>query len=523
MGRLDPSRERRAPRLPTPISFPDPIVAIEKETRAWSAESPPDIESLLQLWQYWPPKKNQRYGREMWETINVTFRPPEKIDDVVGGVGVWTPPPSWLDEPTAEERTQVRHSRALSNGRLDDQDPPTLFNTRSWPTRKDFYDKVSELKYTNLDGFRGLIRQKVEDKPPPRVAQSRTFYKCLDDVVQFWDTSLDEYILPEDADNSTTNSDETMNDAGAEDEPRKRARLAPCEGDRNGTADGSTGVPDEPEPAAPPREIRRGPWTKRKLTPPPSGTYRGWRIDAGRHMPPEMRDGVVKALLDMAIWPFHLHVDEQDRAPPRLALGTARVGVPLTRRVWRNALTRTEVRVGVKRGPALGVSCRQHVDFAGERPVLGEADLARELGALLLLAQERRREGREERRPGAGKWWDEVPRFAGMEYEVPGEYRWGEAGGDGGDGDGDGDEAAARAKRALTEKLKRRGPAPSDMTPRERAINAYKLFLPGPPLWDPKVKYSAIGKPKGGYDEVRSRASISRQQTDDGRSSSCRR
>ena len=153
MGRLDPSKQRRAPRLPTPISFPDPTIAIEKETRAWSAQSPPDMESLRQLWQYWPPKKNQRYGREMWETINVTFRPPEKIEDVVGGDGVWTPPPSWLDEPTAEERTQVRHSRALPNGRLEDQDPPTLFNTRSWPTRKDFYDKVSELKYRQHGWF----------------------------------------------------------------------------------------------------------------------------------------------------------------------------------------------------------------------------------------------------------------------------------------------------------------------------------------------------------------------------------
>ena len=305
--------------------------------------------------------------------------------------------------------------------------------------------------------------------------------------------------------------------------PASAPASRPARATRNDTADGSTGVPDEPEPAAPPR--RRPPRALDQAQADAAAGrhwYRGWRIETGRHMPPEMRDGVVKALLDMAIWPFHLHVDEQDRAPPRLALGTTRVGVPLTRRVWRNALTRTEVRVGVKRGPALGVSCRQHVDFAGERPVLGEADLARELGALLLLAQERRREGRGERRPGAGKWWDEAPRFAGMEYEVPGEYRWGEAGG-GDDGGGDGDEAAARAKRALTEKLKRRGPAPSDMTPRQRAINAYKLFLPGPPPWDPKVKYSAIGKPKGGYDEVRSRACISREKTDDGRSSSCRR
>jgi hypothetical protein len=463
----------------------------------WSNEAPPDFDALRRLWQYWPPKKNQRYGSDMWETINVTFRPAEEIEHVVGD-SVWTPPPEWLDEPTAEERSHVRHPKALPDSTLEDSDPPTLFNTRAWPTRKDFYDKVSELKHNNADAFRGLIRQKDGDKPPPRITHSRTFYKCLDDVVQYWDTSLDEYIPSEDADTSTSTSEVAMTDLGTEDEPRKRARLAPCD-DRNGAADAP---PPTEEPVPPPKDPRRGPWAKRKLTPPPTGTYRGWRIDCGRHMPPELRDGIVKALLDMAIWPFHLHVDEQDRTAPRLTIagriGGARIAVPLARRVWRNALTRTEVRAGVKRGPALGVSCRQHVDFAAERAELGEADLARELGAMLLLAQERRREGREERRPGDGKWWDEAPRFGGLEYEVPGEYRW-----DAGDGEGeDEDGAAARAKKALTEKLKRRGPAPSDMTPRQRAINAYKLFLPGPPLWDPKVKYQAIGKPKGGYDEV---------------------
>lgn len=466
------------------------------------------------LWQYWPPKKHQRYEREMWEAINVTFRPPDPIEHVIASNGVvWTPPLSWLDEPTVEERSQVRHSRTLSNGKLDDQDPPTLFNTRSWPTRRDFYNKVSELKYTNVDAFRGLIRLRDDGQPPPRVSHARTFYKFLDDLVQYWDTSKDEYIPPEvDADSSTGQDEEgAMEECGTEDEPRKRARLAPCQGDRNG-------APEEPSAtaAAVPeeaKEVRRGPW-KRKLTPPPIGTYRGWRIDTGKHMPAEIRENIVKSFIDMALWPFHLHVDEQDRAPPRLAMEACRIGVPLTRRIWRNALTRSEAREGTKRGPALGVSCRQYVDFA-EKPMLEEVDLLRELGVLVLLGQERRREGRAETRAGAGKWWSEVPRFGGLGYQVPGEYQW-ESAGDDSDG-------AVEAKKALSEKVKKRGAMPSDMTPKQRAINAYKLFLPGPPLWDPKVKYAAIGKPSGDYDEVCFGLLEKSRRLMNSRSSLCRR
>jgi hypothetical protein len=138
------------------------------------------------------------------------------------------------------------------------------------------------------------------------------------------------------------------------------------------------------------------------------------------------------------------------------------------------------------------MSCRHYVDFV-EKPILEEVDLLRELGALLLLSQERRRDGRAENRIGEGKWWNEKPRFSGLEYEVPGEYRWEQP---------DDSDNTVKAKEDLSEKLKTRGAVPSDMTPKQRAINAYKLFLPGPPLWDPKVRYSAVGKSNDGYDQV---------------------
>jgi len=89
----------------------------------------------------------------------------------------------------------------------------------------------------------------------------------------------------------------------------------------------------------------------------------------------------------------------------------------------------------------MAACCRVETNFHDERKEDGKAgdgnsitevaedqrktvlDLAREVGVMLLLAQERAREGKEPVKPGEGKWWTVTPRWGGgpgglMENEV---------------------------------------------------------------------------------------------------------
>jgi len=134
------------------------------------------------------------------------------------------------------------------------------------------------------------------------------------------------------------------------------------------------------------------------------------------------------------------------------------------------------------------------------------------VGAILLIAQERSREGRKEKGLGEGMWWSEKPRFAGMPYEVPGEYQADQEGGkkeDGGDHASGKESVNGRKKKERERSLggSRRRPKdslPPDMTVRQRAIHAYKSNTPPLPAWDSKAVYHHVGKDsKSDYDEVR--------------------
>lgn len=66
----------------------------------------------------------------------------------------------------------------------------------------------------------------------------------------------------------------------------------------------------------------------------------------------------------------------------------------------------------------LGVFCREQTSFRGPDEAEGEGqqeilDLLRETGLMLMLAQKRAREGKEEEVPGKGKWWANAPRWGG--------------------------------------------------------------------------------------------------------------
>jgi type IV secretory pathway VirB10-like protein len=169
-------------------------------------------------------------------------------------------------------------------------------------------------------------------------------------------------------------------------------------------------------------------------------------------------------------------------------------------------------------------------------------DLAREVGVMLLLAQERAREGKDPARPGEGKWWTVTPRWGGgpgglMEDEVLPEQQLNE--------DKEGSTSPPRANEAMQEpSTKPTNPPNPPTTPLQedlqhssarpkRKANAedatappasnsnsssstntkksvphkrnssskptlaqkWKTLRPGPSIWDPRMRYMRIGKP----------------------------
>ena len=140
-------------------------------------------------------------------------------------------------------------------------------------------------------------------------------------------------------------------------------------------------------------------------------------------------------------------------------------------------------------GPILEIQCRPEISFRLDSESVGTGhgemlDLLREVGVLLLMAQERAREGKEEKRPGEGQWYTTTPRWGGG------------PGGEVGNASGNSDEIEPRPR----EDRKR------DSRPRSRKANAaeaYKRLAPGMGIWDPKMTYMRIGKhPQSQFDDV---------------------
>jgi hypothetical protein len=223
------------------------------------------------------------------------------------------------------------------------------------------------------------------------------------------------------------------------------------------------------------------------------GSYRGYRIGNGAEMPDGYRLDCVRAFLEPIAWPFAVTLVPH-RRPPALCLENVRFPVRMSTVAWRGPTDRLKARQGWLEGPVIGIQCRAETAFGSTGDIQAESvlDAARELGGMLLLAQERAREGKAEKRAGEGKWWTTKRRWGGG----PG----GEIGEAAGASDGPTPDAVpqaevkplGRSKPGLTD---RRRPSPSEL---------WKTVKSGNPLWDPKIVYEAIGRvPGSDWDEVR--------------------
>jgi hypothetical protein len=493
-GKHDNQKERNPPARPIPVTFPSfvpPEPSPASPPPAWT-DGPSRLSThFLNL------RKPTDINLETLALLNVSFQPQCDFETLLSTVSnkahSYLPPTSWLVTPEQQEPPSP-----------DDPCLHLLSNGRRVPDRNEFYVRAKELLYTNADAFSNLTRKPVGDRVPLRLAHFRKFWENLDNLAYYWDNSLDEYLppKPENAANAALEADSTT---GSDPRPhsdlpenggsRKRAKTETNSSDTEAGSVRPANLNDEKLPgqapsisssrALPARIMPpRLPWAvKGSASSNPvdlsKGSYKGYRIGNGANMPDQYRLDCVRTFLEPITWAFGVTLVTH-RRPPVLVMEHVRFPVRMSSVAWRGPQDRIKARQGWVEGPVIGIQCRQETNFGSTGNLQAESilDASRELGGMLLLAQERAREGKAEKRGGEGKWWTSKPRWGGG----PG----GEVG-----------EASNAGEKEITPKAEeplirtrlgskeRRRPTPAEK---------WKVLKPGNPLWDPKIVYEAIGK-----------------------------
>jgi hypothetical protein len=447
--------------------------------------------------------------------LNVSFQPECDFETLLTSLSndaqLHLPPKDWLDPP---EHIDLLMSSASA--------VTLLSNGRRKPDHNEFYVRVRELLFDNADAFSTLTRKGSRGQASIRLAHFRKFWEGLDNMAYYWDNSLDEYHLPTESVNGGGETSSKLSglntsirgqgttgetkvdrnsktgpevSSPSEEEPRKKAKVetvspTPQSASTNvfppGSAPTSSIKTNRVLPArnAPPK----APWAtalehSNKPVDVSRGFYRGYRIGNGAEMPDQYRIDCVRAFLEPIAWAFGVTL-AQHRRPPILKLHRVRFPVRMSSVAWRSPQDRAKARQGWMEGPLLGMQCRADVSFGstGKTGTESVLDTVRELGGLLLLAQERAREGKTERRDGEGKWWTMKERWGGG------------PGGEVGDAQGASDVSVKETSGAREEKLVQRNPDGSKVRHRPTPAELWKVLRPGLPSWDPKVTYEAIGR-----------------------------
>lgn len=368
------------------------------------------------------------------EVLNVNLAIDLPYNQVVPKVFI--PPSSWSKSPATSESSassQATSSRSTS-----------LSNGAPTPGKEEFFVRVQELLHDNDDAFRAMQRlPPLPNRQPARIVHFRKFWEGLLLVAEHWDTSLDKYSDSKDTEEkSAMDIDELRSEAN-----KAESRMETDQGEY------------------------------------PKKTYTGRRTSTGRDMPGKYREDTVFAFVEALTWAFRCRLD-QAHSQQRLELQGTMIPILHAASVYRVPKDFREARRGVAEGPILGVFCREQTSFRDLNEAEGEGkqeilDLLREIGLLLMLAQKRAREGKEEEIPGKGKWWANAPRWGGG------------AGGELGNAneESNGDPTASESSRKRLKKASR--------------MDAWKSMQPPSSTWDRGVRYKQIGKDKNSeYDDV---------------------
>lgn len=281
----------------------------------------------------------------------------------------YLPPQKWLQDPAKLRAGQPSPATTPPN--------EILSNGQPLPGHEAFYSRAKELVYDNEDAFRAIQRKKAQPgRLPARVVHFRKFWDNLRLVADYWDTSLDKYS-------------KSPKGPAAMDVDELRS------GAQNTTLSQSA-----PENEAEAEE-----------------TYTGRRKDTGRKMPGKYREETIFTFLEPIMLSFRTRL-EHARMQPRLKLQGMILPLPHNGNIYRTPQDSRQARRGILEGPLAGVFCRDQVTFRRPEDQKGHGkqeilDLLREVGLMLMLAQKRAREGKQEEPPGNGQWWAVKPRWGG--------------------------------------------------------------------------------------------------------------
>lgn len=459
---IEPDTERRAPTTPTPLKFPTYNLSTGEGNE--SEASLRDLYNVLSS-----IKRPQDITPESFRAFNLRVEPDVPIEHIVQGKQMDSLP-----------------SLPWESGQPFKDSPPAVMNNDvPYPTAERFDLLKNELLLDNDSAFREATRlPPKEGRQRVRLTQTRKFWVGLERMSQYWDSSLDHYYErpatpqkgPEDA------VDKMQTDEANPDTPKENSQSDPMDIDSQTTPQASNGNASQENEETPMVTM-----------------YTGRRSGAGHEMPEDAREDAIRAFAEMAAWSFGCQV-AAPTLPPRLAVRSLLFPIRQSFGAARSPRDRQLARKGVMEGPVFVGQCRPDTTFRNEdeAPGLGVGelcDLYREVGAMLLAAQERAREGTMEVRPGEGKWWTTKP-------------RWGGAPNDGIEEDvSNSDEQPSMDAGSARKRSKHVHPQGSRRPGNGRKLSnseRWKLVQPGPSLWDKKAQYMQIGKSKDSpFDDVR--------------------
>lgn len=457
---------------PTPVVFPSCAPQAERPPPpSPSSRAPTPLVALLQTIQ-----RPADIQLSHFEALGLHVISDASPQDILPDSSYLPPVDQWTSTPPEDlEAATIASKKPLNNGNLS-------------PGLQTYLERRNELSIDNTAAFRTIRRI-----PPPtgetavRLGNAYEFFKNLELFSGYWiDTSLSP--KPEPDPSSTT-----------------------------------TFQPEEEE--------------KKAENPPHLRTHH--RTGTGAQLPPEYRQHLLTAFIKLVAYDFGCNVSFP-RVEPRLHLSPPQPTIfppsyfnSSASFIYRTPRDRASARTGVVEGPLAAVSCRTTTVFATETDE--RLDLAREVVAVLLTAQQRAREGKEEKRFGEGKWWTSTPRWGG-----------GPGGAIGKETDKSSptddsltsklilgseklDPALAAATTAMSNAagqlmkvserpggvdVKRIGGINPSASPSKKSKRGgkegnlgvyenYRKMLPPSSNWDRKARYEAIGKVRGtGYDDV---------------------
>ena len=355
---IDPDKERAAPPPPTIIYFPQNELHF-KQDPSWLSHIPNIFRQFSAI------SKPSDIRLENLHALNLVIENDVPLESLIPESRQgqpYLPPRSWASGGVSS-RSSLFSSHSSSG---------LLNNGTKSPSQETFAKYAQELSCSTDDGLRTIGRRKLKSgHHAPKIDNYKRFWTNLEMISQYWETVHDHYY---------------------EDANVRRDSAANLERTRKSSLSNASHFPDASMAANPKR-------------------YKGFRVSTGAKMPEGYRVDAARAFLGVISELFGCKMANPKRVP-LLELRRLQIPVTQTAIIWRLPGDKAYLKQGYLEGPVLGLQCRAETAFVKDHHA-AIVDVAREIAGLLLLAQERAREGKTQHIPGEGKWYTTKPRWGG--------------------------------------------------------------------------------------------------------------